>query len=108
MRNYLIEFLKMLEAAIPPPVNCHHALTYAQYGSDADGWQDKLALQINLLGDFHCFFFDEDDLPFNLLVSEALGKGSAKLVSKIARELSVGLGDNVQPGVSMGQYLSIT
>ena len=30
------------------------------------------------------------------------------IVRPNARELSVGLGDNVQPGVSMGQYLSIT
>ena len=73
-----------------------------------EGWTVLEENPIGGMGDFHCFFFDEDDLPFNPLVSEALGKGYAKLVSKIARELSVGLGDNVQPGVSMGQYLSIT
>ena len=101
MRNYLIEFLKMLEVAIPPPVNCHHALTYAQYGSDADGWQDKLALQINLLGEFHCIFLQEDDLSLEDVLGSA---GLEELVSKIVRELSA-LMSAEQHGVSMGQYL---
>jgi hypothetical protein len=94
MRNYLIEFLKMLEVAIPPPENCHHAITYARYGSDADGWQDKLALQINLLGEFHCIFLEEDDLSLN----------AEKTVKEIERILFTPMSAE-QLGVALGQYL---
>jgi hypothetical protein len=47
MRQRLIDLLKALEAVIPPPRNCHHALTFASYGSDEAGWTDQLAVQIN-------------------------------------------------------------
>jgi hypothetical protein len=61
LRAYLIDVLKNLEAAIPPPPNCHHAITYAQYGSDETGWEDRLALQVNKEGTFHCVFIDAED-----------------------------------------------
>jgi hypothetical protein len=62
MREYIIELLKAIEAAIPPPSNCHHCLTYAKYGSDSEGWTGKLALQLNREGKFYCFFLEESDL----------------------------------------------
>jgi hypothetical protein len=72
MRSWLLEFLKELESAIPPPPMCHHAITFAKYGSDEHGWQEKLALQINHGGLFHCFFLETDDFdkPINILVTE--------------------------------------
>ena len=68
MIGMLINFLKAVEDAIPPPPHGHHAITYARYGSDAAGWEDKLALQIavpSYIGGnavFHCWFLDEADL----------------------------------------------
>jgi len=47
MRQFLIDFLKALEAAVPPPPKCHHTIGYAQYGSDVvDGWKDQLAFTL--------------------------------------------------------------
>jgi len=49
MNEYdLMLFLKSLEGALPPPEHCHHAITYARYGSDDTGWEDRLALQVML------------------------------------------------------------
>ena len=67
MIGTLINFLKTLEGVIPPPPHCHHVITYARYGSDEKGWEDKLALQVGVACDdqepvFHCFFLDEEDL----------------------------------------------
>ena len=75
MREYVITLLKQMEEAIAPPQHCHHALTYARYGSDESGWVDKLALQVNQNGSFHCFFIDEgDDLnPPEDIVAEIVG-----------------------------------
>ena len=53
--------LKRLEEELPPPPLCHHALTFAQYGSDKKGWEDKLAVQINFGGVFKCFFIENAD-----------------------------------------------
>jgi hypothetical protein len=62
MVKRLIEFLKQLEAAWPPPENTHHALMYAQFGSDEAGWSDRLALQVFKAGRFQCFFLEDADL----------------------------------------------
>jgi hypothetical protein len=62
MTARLIEFLRDLERAVPPLPACHHSITYAQYGSDMAGWEDKLALQVYFEGRFHCFFLDDGDL----------------------------------------------
>lgn len=62
MLNYLLVFLAQLEQLIPPPQHCHHVLCRALYGSDADGWSEKLALQVNDHGIFTTYFLDEDDL----------------------------------------------
>lgn len=58
----LRETLKGLEKVIIPSPNGHHAITYARYGSDSRGWEDKLALQVNAGGVFHCFFLEDGDL----------------------------------------------
>lgn len=62
MRQWLIDVLKALEAAVPPMPGGHHAMAFAQYGSDADGWTDKLALHIHNAGRFLCFFLEDEDL----------------------------------------------
>jgi hypothetical protein len=57
----LLEFLKQLEKAVPPPDKCHHALMYSQYGSEETKWEDKLCLQVNVNGVFFPFFLDDDE-----------------------------------------------
>ena len=63
MRQFLIDLLKGLESAVAPASGCHHAITYAQYGSDETGWDDKLAVWINGKGGEQprCFFIEPDD-----------------------------------------------
>jgi hypothetical protein len=62
MTEQILYFLKQMERAFPPPANCHHGLTYSQFGSDAAGWKERLALQINKDGKFWCFFIDDQDI----------------------------------------------
>lgn len=93
LQPYLISLLKELEQRVPPPVNCHHCITFAQFGSDSAGWTDKLALQINRDGQFVCLFLDCSDLE----------KQPSELVSAILEELTR-LPQNVQIGVGVGQY----
>lgn len=93
-RQFLIEALKGLETAIPPSLNGHHAITFARYGSDEDGWQDKLALQVNENGVFHCFFLDESDLE----------RTPAEFILAITTELAAPC-DNEQIGVSGVKYI---
>lgn len=59
--KYLIDLLKAIEREITPPARCHHALMYTQHGSDETGWEDRLSLQINRMGVFHCWFLDPGD-----------------------------------------------
>lgn len=92
MRELLIDFLKRLEAMIPPPPHCHHVITYAQYGSDAAGWEDRLSLQVNLSGKFYCFFIDETDD----FVSPS---GVDQILCQIHRGV-----ENMQEGIALGQY----
>ncbi len=94
-RPFLLALLKGLEAAVPPPPNCHHAITYAQYGSNAEGWQDRLALQVNVAGTFWCFFIDDgDDDP-------------KAIIDFVVKDLSQPTAKNAQEGVGLGQYLPI-
>lgn len=93
MKSYLIEFLRRLEFLCPPPPNCHHAITFAQYGSDADGWEDRVALQVNINGTFRCFFFDEEDFA----------KGPIDLANEVG-EMIRSPRDTDQLGVSIGRY----
>ena len=62
MKSQLLNFLRLLESRIPPPPSCHHAILRAEHGNDHDGWNEKLALQVNYAGKFHCFFVDDSDL----------------------------------------------
>lgn len=78
MRDKLLIFLKALESRIPPPPYCHHALTYAQYGSDEAGWEEKLALQINAGGKFHCFFIEPGDFEKGDGLIAEIAEGLAK------------------------------
>jgi hypothetical protein len=92
-RKFLIDVLKQLEAAIPPPQHCHHAITFARYGSDLTGWEDKLALQINSGGKFHCFFLDDQDFRTE----------PARFVESVVHLMSEH-DENAQLGVAFGQY----
>lgn len=94
-REYLMRFLKRLEELIPPPANCHHCITYAQFGSDETGWADQLAIQINRDGKFYCLFLDETDLcddPWQLAAS-------------CEAHMLFAHPGNTQIGVSTGQYI---
>ena len=73
-RLWIIELLKGLEVAIPPAPTCHHAITFAQYGSDEVGWDDRLALQVGVGGEFHCLFLDDSDMekPAGQLICEVV------------------------------------
>jgi hypothetical protein len=95
MRVYLLDLLRKLEELVPPPENCHHAITFARYGSDSQGWEDCLALQVNKAGQFHCFFLDDGDF--------------FQTPEHVARRLAHALNfkmPNEQLGVAMGQYVA--
>jgi hypothetical protein len=99
MRQFLIDLLKGLEASVPPPPNCHHAITYAKHGSDEDGWTDKLALQVNHNRKFYCFFLEEDDLP----------NDPQRIIGEVQKALSSPeVIATLQEGVALGQYLKET
>ena len=97
MREKLIAFLRELERVVPPPTNCHHALMYAQYGSDEAGWTDKLALQINHTGRFLCLFIDEGDFD----------RTPEELVAQVVKELQRGFDEGFewQVGVGPGRFI---
>jgi len=100
MRRFWIAFLKDLERLLPPPLHCHHALTYAQYGSDKAGWEDKLALQINRGGTFLCVFLDESDCDFRPddLV------GARRLATQVAECAKEPIKTTTQLGKGTGRY----
>lgn len=87
MRRHLLTFLQKLEQLIPPPKGGHHSITYAEYGSDAQGWEPRLALHLNAGGFFHTLFFDDSDFEKdpNLLAIEVLG-----VVENERRQLTIG------------------
>lgn len=89
MHETLVNFFKALEQAFPPPPNCHHALTYAQYGSDDAGWSDMLAFQINIGGKFHSFFLGDEDFAHVDVTIHAIAES---------------LAESGQLGVPLGQY----
>ena len=93
MKQRLLNLLKRLEQVIAPPQFCHHVITYAQYGSDARGWEDRLALQVSVEGELMCFFLDDEDLQkdpdeFAEMIYRAAVDGSTCF----------------QRGVAVGQY----
>jgi len=93
MRDYLISFLKHLEMLAPPPPNCHHCLTFALYGSDVTGWEEKLALQLNRRGTFLCGFLEAEDFSHS----------PEELAEKVALHFDCDV-PNQQIGVAVGQY----
>lgn len=95
MRDTLIAILRALEAEIPPPPKCHHAIVFAQYGGDSIGWTDHLALQINDGGTFFAYFIEDGDFDMPI----------ESLVAEIARQH----GDRkatAQEGVALGQFVA--
>lgn len=90
IRKFLIEVLKGLEAAVPPPENCHHAITFARYG----GEHDALALQVNHGGRFRCFFINDDDIE----------RGPGWIIAAIVEIFNRPPEENTQFGVAIGQY----
>lgn len=72
-REYLMALLHALENAVPPPVGQHHAIYLARYGSEAGGWEPRLAL--SMAGPDKVLFIDEGDLakPIDVLVRECIG-----------------------------------
>jgi hypothetical protein len=97
VKQFLIELLKSLEVVIPPPKGCHHAITFARYGSSRAAWQDRLALQINREGKFYCFFLDEDDLP-------PQSQDPTRIVQFVAIEMRSRSDSEFQLGIGPGQY----
>jgi len=96
IRDYMIELLKAIEDAIPPPANCHHSITYAKHGNESDGWVDKLALQVNREGKFYCFFLEENDLDYNF-------KNIEYLVAELVQQLTLP-DSSFQMGAITGQF----
>jgi hypothetical protein len=72
--EYLLSLLVALERRIPPPPNCHHAITRTPYGSDEHGWQDQLGLHVWVGGKMQTFFMGDDgndlDRPVDVVVEE--------------------------------------
>jgi hypothetical protein len=93
-RNELLRFLQELERRIPPPANCHHTISCCRYGSDAAGWQEKLALQVNRDSVFHAFFLDEDDC-----------RDLLRTLTVICDAMAGPVPANAQLGVASGKYL---
>ena len=62
LAEWIMEFLKALEAELPPPTGQHHSLTFAQFGSDATGWEDKLCLGFRKSNGSQNYFLDDRDL----------------------------------------------
>lgn len=93
-KQFLIEVLKGLEVVVVPSPKGHHAITFARFGSDGVGWEDKLALQVNDGGIFRCFFLDEEDLE----------RTPEQIISEIVKLLKQPM-SNEQLGVSGVQYV---
>lgn len=94
MYEYLLVFLQELEKLIPPPANCHHAITAGKFGSDEDGWKDVLIVQINNGGEFLQVFVEPDDLT---MAPQYLADAVSKVhrPSNSARQRGIGLGQYV-------------
>lgn len=71
-RQDWIDFFRVLEQYIPPPAGCHHALHFAQYGSDDTEWTDRVAVQVNDNDTMHVYFLDDQDFE---MTGGAVAKG---------------------------------
>ena len=94
MTSKLIGLLREIENAIPPPTNCHHVLTRAQFGSDEKGWEERLALQVNQDGKFWCFFLGDADF-----------EKTPKVLAHEVRVLIETPDPAAQIGIGLGQYV---
>ena len=65
MKKKLLEFLKALEVAVPPPSG-HHAITFCQYGSDETGWEDRLGLHVRIGNGARTVFIEDKDLELSV------------------------------------------
>ena len=86
MRQKLIMLLKHLEAALPPPLGCHHSIMYSQFGSEETGLEDKLMLQILNDGVFISVVLDDIDFE----------KTNVDLIAEIVDLLKQPVPKNVQ------------
>jgi hypothetical protein len=59
--QFLIEFLKNLEAHLPPPTGAHHAIMFLKKDTHPDCDTDKLTLQVNRSGFFVMVYLDDSD-----------------------------------------------
>jgi hypothetical protein len=60
--RWLRLWLEGMERVIPPPVGTHHYLRFAEFGSDAAGWEKKLCLCVSTSTGSHNFFLEDDDM----------------------------------------------
>jgi hypothetical protein len=61
MKKWILQFLKKLEKALPPAPGAHHAITAALYGSDQDGWDERLALHLVFISESVTLFLEDAD-----------------------------------------------
>jgi hypothetical protein len=83
-QEYLLQFLNRLESRIPPAPSKHHAITFARYGNETDGWEDKLQLVVNNKGRLISLFLYSTDLEKKIpeLVQEI-----ERLISEVSAEI---------------------
>lgn len=76
MKAWLMDFLKLLESAIPPGDGQHHGISYCQYGSDSAGWSDRVGLHVRMDGGAQTFFLDDADFekPIPELVADVISQ----------------------------------
>jgi len=77
MTQKLMVFLKALEVALPPQPGQHHAITFRRCGSEKQGWEDRLALNIRTA--------DGKGARIMLFKDGDLERPTAEHVSEIAR-----------------------
>lgn len=58
---YLLELLKAINGLLPPPGQCHHVMRFARYGCEAEGWKERLAMDLRVGDGWRTVFFDDDD-----------------------------------------------
>ncbi len=78
MNRRLMEFLRLLESAVPPSDGCHHAIILYKYGS-GDKWEDQLSVCMRIGEVNKVLFLDDGDLD----------RPPADLVSDIVRLLEL-------------------
>lgn len=62
IRTQLMKFLVHLERAIPPHDGGHHSITAKKYGSDEQGWEQRLSVNLCMAAGFQVIWLDNGDL----------------------------------------------